>query len=138
MPIRLTLTALVVLLGTGSPLAWSGTAVGQEPMTAAEAAAKTVAEEPEGRSFTESVAQSFGREHATTIQRCAKDTRRPDLADFSLFLRVDAAGMVDDALVNPTTNLAACVQARMKGWRTTTPPRPGSWVKVSVKLKRKK
>ena len=52
-------------------------------------------------------------------------------------LRVDDTGVVDQAFVKPSTNLAVCVQQKMEGWKTSVPPRAGFWVKVGVNLKRK-
>jgi hypothetical protein len=118
-------------------LAPAGVAVGEDAVSAAEFAAKVGAEEPEGKAFGESLGQAFGRAHSATIQRCAKETKRAELSDFALLLRVDGAGLVDQALVKPVTNLATCVQGKMVGWKATVPPHPGFWVNVSVNLKRK-
>ena len=111
--------------------------LGQDAVSVAESAAKADAETAEGKDFGEALRQAFGRDHAATIQRCAQETKRPDLSNFDLFLRVDGAGVVDQALVKPGTNLAACVQGKMPGWRVSVPPHAGFWVKVSVNLKRK-
>ncbi len=118
-------------------LAPSGVALGEDPVSAAESAAKAGAEEPGGKAFGELLGQAFGREHAATIQRCVKGTTRRELSDFALFLRVDGTGVVDQALVKPATNLATCVQAKMTGWKGSPPPRAGFWVRVGVNLKRK-
>ena len=123
--------ALLVLLAP------AGLVAGDDPVSAAETAAKAGAEEPAGKALGEAVGQAFGREHAATIQRCAKGTKRPDLSDFALLLRLDGAGAVDQALAKPATNLATCVQARMTGWKVSPPPRGGFWVKVGVNLKRR-
>ena len=118
-------------------LAPARAAVGEDPVTAAESAAKAGAEEPDGKAFGELLGQAFGREHGATIQRCAKETKKPELSDFALLLRVDGTGVVDQALVRPVTNLATCVRGKMIGWKGSVPPRAGFWVKVGVNLKRK-
>lgn len=112
-------------------------AAGQAPSSEAEAAAKADAETAEGKAFGEALAQAFGREHSSTIQRCAKGAKRPDLSDFDLFVRLDGTGVVDQAAVSPATTLATCVQAKMAGWKVSAPPRAGFWVKVDVNLKSK-
>jgi len=109
----------------------------QEDLAAAEAAAKAAAGTPEGRKFEETMGQAFGKEHSVTIQRCARETKGRDLKDFALFLKVDGAGVVERALVEPETALSACVESRMKGWQAPAPPHPGHWVRVSVLLKGK-
>lgn len=126
------LTALAVL--SSAPVR-SG--VKEDPVPAAESAAKASADTPEGKRFTEALEPAFGREHGTTIQRCASETKRPDLSDFHLLLRVDGTGSVDQALVKPSTNLAACVQRKVMGWKTAVPPHAGFWVDVEVRLERK-
>ena len=112
-------------------------ALGQDPLSAAESAAKAGAETAEGKKFGEVLGQTFGREHGVTIQRCAKETKRPDLSDFDLFLRIDGAGVVEQAWVKPGTNLATCVQSKVVGWKTSLPPHAGFWGRVGVNLKRK-
>jgi hypothetical protein len=122
--------ALLFLVSVHS--GWADTA-----LSAAESAAKAGAQTPDGKKFGEALGQAFGREHGTTIQGCAKDTKRPDLSDFDLLLRIDGTGVVDQALVKPSTNLATCVQQKVVGWKTSLPPYAGFWVQVAVNLKRK-
>ena len=57
--------------------------------------------------------------------------------DHAVFLRVDATGVVDQALVNPATTLSTCVEGKMPGWKASAPPAAGHWVEVGVKLKGK-
>jgi hypothetical protein len=110
-------------------------AVRQDQMSEAESAAKADAETAEGKKFGESLAQAFGRDHSSTIQQCAKQTKRPDLSDFDLFLRLDGTGVVDQAVEQPATALATCVREKLPGWKVSTPPHAGFWVKVDVNLK---
>ena len=130
-----------MVISVGAAMVLSSTPVhqvsAQDPVAIATAAASAGAETPEGKKFGASVGEAFGRVHGTTIQGCAKGTKRPDLSNFDLFLRIGGAGVVEEALVKPSTNLATCVQREMKGWRILAPPRAGLWVKVAVNLKRK-
>lgn len=112
-------------------------ASGQAQVSEAQSAAKADAETAEGKKLGEALSQAFGRDHGSTIQRCAKGAKRPDLSDFDLFLRLDGAGAVDQALVEPATALATCVQAKMPGWKVSAPPHAGFWVKIDVNLKSK-
>jgi len=105
-------------------------------IAAAEAAAKSWSATPEGRQFGEAIGGAFGREHSKTVGACVKSTPRPSLANFSLLLRVNAAGVVEEALVTPGTNVSTCVQGKLAQWKAATPPRAG-WVKVNVNLTRK-
>jgi len=109
-------------------------APGQDEVAAAESAAQADAGTAEGKTYGESLGAAFGRDHGSTIQRCAKEVKRPDPTNFDLF--VDETGAVDQVLVRPATNLATCVSARMPGWRIAAPPHAGFWVKVGVTLKR--
>jgi len=109
----------------------------QVQLSQAKSAAEADAETPEGKKFGEALAQAFGREHGSTIQRCAKDAKRPDLSNFDLLLRLDATGAVDQAIEDPATALASCVREKMSGWKVATPPHAGFWVKVDVNLKPK-
>jgi ligand-binding SRPBCC domain-containing protein len=109
----------------------------EDAVSAAESAAKAGAETPGGKEFADALGQAFGREQGTAIQGCAKETKRPDLSDFHLLLRLDERGVVDQAVVKPSTNLASCVQRKVLGWKTSVPPRAGFWVKVGVNLKKK-
>ena len=127
--------AIVVLAGLN--LGSAQTARADDQTAAAEAAAKADAATPEGEKYQESVGRAFGKEHGATVGECARSTRRPDLSDFVLLLRVAAAGVVQEVLVKPRTNLSGCVQARLTGWKLTPPPRAGFWVRIQVDLKRK-
>jgi hypothetical protein len=124
---------LVVTIGANA------TARGDEgdAFARADAEAEAFAATPEGKEYGEAVGRSFGRDHAATINRCAKTTKRPDLSKFDLLLRIDATGVVQEVLVKPETNLAVCVSRALKGWKVAAPPRPDAWVKVAVALKRK-
>jgi hypothetical protein len=123
--------ALVLLL---TPLS---IATAQDDLPTAESAAKAVADTEDGKKFQEAVGSAFGREHGSTIQRCAKEAKGAGLANFDLFLRIGQGGTVDEALVNPPGPIASCVKDKMTGWRVSVPPHPGFWVKVGVNLKSK-
>ena len=110
---------------------------GQVPISQARSAAEADAGTVEGKKFGEALAQAFGREHGSTVQRCAKKPKRPDLSDFDLFLRLDETGVVDQAFEEPATALATCVREKMPGWKVSVPPHAGFWVKVDVNLKPK-
>lgn len=109
----------------------------QESFADASQAADAAAGTPAGKAYEEAVGSAFGREHAATIQRCAKETGRPDLSDFEILVRVRRDGGVERVLVQPVTNLATCVKARLESWKVSSPPEGGAWVKIGVRLKRK-
>ena len=131
---------MVLLLGVlGVPGAGALVAVeGDDPVAAAEAAAKTNAGTPAGMKYQQSIEQAFGRDHAATVGKCANSIKRPQLVDFDLFLRVDAGGALGEILVAPKTNLSVCVQDRLRGWKVPDPPEAGFWVKIAVNLQVKK
>lgn len=110
-------------------------ALGAPSIEEATSAAEADAASAEGRKFGEALGKAFGKEHGRTVGQCAKEAKRADLSNFDLFVRVDAAGVVDQALVAPATTLAICVRGRMPGWKVGAPPHAGFWVKVAVNLK---
>lgn len=114
-----------------------GGAPAEDPVAAAESAAKAAAATPEGKKYEDEVATAFGRDHGKSIQSCAREVKRPEPSDFHVFVRVSAVGLVEEALVKPRTNLAACLQGKLMAWKVSAPPQAGSWVSVHVKLKRK-
>ena len=129
----------LVVIGVAAVVA-SGQArrvAAEDPVAAAESAAEAAVATPEGKKYEEEVATAFGRDQAKSIQACARDVKRPDLSDFSVFVRVSAAGQVEEAQVKPTSNLAGCLQGKLKTWRVGAPPRADQWVRIQVKLKRK-
>lgn len=113
----------------------SGGAAAEDPVAAAESAAQATAATPEGKKYEEAVGKAFGRDHGKSIQACAREVKRADLSDFHVFVRVSAVGQVDEALVKPSTNLAECLQGKLKNWKIAAPPQANSWVGVHVKLK---
>lgn len=114
-----------------------GGATVSDPVAAAESAAEAAAATPEGKKYQDDVATVFGRDHGKSIRSCAKEVKRPELSDFHVFVRVSMVGQVEEALVKPSTNLAACLQGKLMGWKVSAPPKAGSWVSVHVKLKTK-
>jgi hypothetical protein len=115
----------------------SGGPTVEDPVATAASAAVASAATAEGKKFEDDVGVAFGRDQGKSVQACAKETKRPDLSDFHLFIQVDAAGHVEQALVKPSTNLAACVQGKLKGWKAGVPPKADVWVSVYVRLQRK-
>jgi len=111
--------------------------LGQDHFAAAAAAARTDADTADGKKFAEALGLTFGQEHGTTIQQCATQSKRPDLSSFDILVRVDGAGVVDQALAKPTTTLATCVVGKLLGWKTSVPPHVGFWVSIGVNLKSK-
>ena len=124
------LTAMV--LSGGSEIA-----AAEDPVAVAEGLAKGAAATPEGKKYEDAVATAFGRDQVKAIQSCARAVKRPDLSDFQVFVQVSAAGEVEEAFVKPNTNLAACLQGKLKGWKVIAPPQANSWVNIQVKLKAK-
>lgn len=121
-----------MLLGGGS-----GGSTVEDPVATAANAAEASAATAEGKKFEDDVGVAFGRDQGKSVQACAKETKRPDLSEFRLFIQVNEAGYAEQALVKPSTNLAACVQGKVKGWRVGVPPKADAWVSVYVRLQRK-
>jgi len=114
-----------------------GSATAEDPVAAAESAAEAAAATPEGKKYEDEVATAFSRDQGKSIQSCAREVKRPELSDFNVFVRVSAVGQVEEALVKPSTNLAACLQGKLKAWKLSAPPHADSWVSVNVRLKTK-
>ena len=115
----------------------SGSVAAEDPVAAAESAAEATAATPEGKKYEDEVGTAFGRDHGKSIQACAREVKRPDLSDFHVFVRVSAVGQVEEALVKPSTNLAACLQGKLRTWKVGAPPRADQWVSIHVKLQSK-
>jgi hypothetical protein len=111
-----------------------GLVAADESWSTAEAAAVSEWKSSEGKSYGRSLEKAFAKDHSATIGVCANELQQPDLSKFTLLLRIDAAGVVERAMVNPATNVAACLEGKMKGWKTLPPPHGGFWAKLGVKL----
>ena len=127
-----TLALLTMLI-----LAPASSALAQDQLAAAQAAAKAGAESPEGKKFQEAVEQVFARDHSKSIQECAMNAKQADLASFDLLLQVDASGVVARALATPATGLAECVRDKMPSWKISPPPAADFWIEVAVTLRGK-
>lgn len=122
------LTAMALFRG-------SGHALGDDPVAAAESLASASAATPEGKQYEAALGTAFGRDQGKHLQSCAREVGRPDLSAFLALVRVSAAGEVQEALVKPRTNLAVCLQGKLRGWKVAAPPQADSWVSVQVNLK---
>jgi hypothetical protein len=127
----LAIAATMLMLGR------SESVVAEDRIADAESAAKASASTPEGKKYENEVGAAFGRDQGKTLQACATKIKRPDLSDFHVFVRVNAAGQVEEALVKPSTDLATCLQGKLKGWNLATPPQADQWVRLNVRLRRK-
>ena len=128
---------LVMIVATTLLSGISGSVAAEDPVAAAERAAEATAATPEGKKYEDQVGTAFGRDQGKSIQACAREIKRPDLSDFRVFVRVSAAGQVEEALVKPSTNLAACLQGKLKTWNVGAPLHADQWVSVQVTLQRK-
>jgi len=112
-------------------------AVAEDPLAAAERAAQASAATSEGKKYEDEVATAFGRDQGKTVQACAREVKPPDLSEFSVLVRVSTEGEVEEVLVKPSTNIAACLHGKLKGWKVGRPPQADSWVRLQVRLKGK-
>ena len=128
---------LIVVLVTTPLWGVAGSVIADDAVAAAESQAEAAAATPEGKKYADEVGTAFGRDQGKSIQACATEVKRPDLSDFRVFVRVGAAGQVEEALVKPSTNLAACLQSKLRAWKVGAPPHADQWVSVDVKLQRK-
>lgn len=103
-----------------------------EQLSAAKSAADANAESAEGKKFGKTIGLAIGRDQQNTIRRCAKEGQPAEVADFTLFLRVDGVGVVDKALVRPASRLAACARDKLVGGKVSAPPHAAYWVEVGV------
>ncbi len=121
--------SLLLIMSAGLALA------ADDRVAVAEAAAAASAASEPGKQYNVVVGQAFGTAYGATIGSCAKESKRPDISNFSLYLRVWAGGAVEEALVKPETNVSVCLRARLAGWKVPQPPSGGFWVKIGVNLK---
>jgi hypothetical protein len=107
----------------------------EESWSGAEATAISEWKNTEGKNYGRSLEKAFSKDHSATIGVCANEAQKPDLSTFTLLLRIDAAGVVETAMVKPATNVAVCLQGKIKGWKAIPPPHGGYWAKLDVKMK---
>ena len=132
---KTTIMGIAVIVGLTAGVSPMG--LTNDATSVAEAAAKDDAATPDGKKYGETVGQAFGREHGVTVGQCAKATKRSDLSDFDLLLRVETTGVVEEVLVKPRTSLSGCMQGKLTKWKVPRPPHGAFWVKIAVNLKRK-
>jgi hypothetical protein len=123
------------LVGLLVLIAASGLTLAEDAWSVAESAAISEWKSSEGRTYGKALEKVFPKDHGATLSACANETPNPDLSKFTLLLRIDAQGVVESAMVKPATNLAACLEGKIKGWKTLPPPHGGFWAKLDVKLR---
>lgn len=128
----MSLRVLVGLLLLGAS---SGLVLAEEAWSTAESAAVSEWKNGEGKGYGKALEKAFPKDHGATLSACASELPKPDFSKFTVLLRLDAQGVVEAALVNPATNMAVCLQDKMKGWKTLPPLHGGFWAKLALKLK---
>ncbi len=120
--------AVVLLVTT-----WSRAA--DDAANMAERAAETSASTAEGKAFRDHVGAAFGRDHGKSLRDCATEVKAPDSSEFALLVQFDGAGVLQRALVQPSTNVAVCLQGKVHGWKVGLPPKAGTWVNLRIRRK---
>ncbi len=125
--------------GVALGLAWVLSATtpirADDAVAVAESAAEASAATAGGKAFRGDVGVAFGRDHGKSIRDCGTELGRPDPSEFVLLLQFGGSGAVQQALVKPSTNLAVCLQGKVKGWKVGLPPTAGTWVKLRIRRK---
>ncbi|MDP9194733.1 MAG: hypothetical protein M3P06_23805 [Acidobacteriota bacterium] len=98
------------------------------------AAAKANAKTSEGANYDTTFGRAFAEKHAGTMVRCTQEVPVAGLANFDLLVNVDGAGVVDQVLVRPTTEVARCLQAAVQKDTYPEPPEPKYWVHVAMSI----
>ncbi len=106
-----------------------------DPVAMAERAAEASVATADGKAFRDGVGAAFGRDHGKDLRDCATEVGRPDSSEFSLLVQFNGTGVVERALVKPSTNVATCLQGKVNGWKVRVPPRAGTWVKLRIRRK---
>ncbi len=121
----------LLLLALGASLAWAE----DKPTTLSDAQAAIEANlrTPEGKAFDEQMGKEFVERHMAPLRQC-KQSAGGDLASFWILLKLDQDGSAKEVLLYPTTKLGVCAREALLRDRFLSPPRPGYWVGIYMKV----
>ena len=94
------------------------------------------ARRPSGHAFEATVGKGFSATYAGRVSACGREVKDPDLRDFEVVLKLSLNGGIEDVLVRPETNVAACLREVLLGGSLPAPETANYWVRVGLKLER--
>ena len=87
-----------------------------------------------GKRYQAVFAKAFSESQAKELGRCVESQAAPDLTAFEALVRIGKGGAVEDVLVRPGTNVAACLRESIRKTKFPAPPRAGYWTSTTLRL----
>jgi hypothetical protein len=98
----------------------------------ASKAASANSASPDGKTYADDVARHFSEQHENSLNECAQ-APGADGAPFTLAVKVNKKGVVEEVLVRPQTSMALCMARTAVKDHLKRPPRADYWVLIPFK-----
>jgi hypothetical protein len=125
-----TVTASLVAMGGDQAAAAKATDF-DEALKAAESNLAS----KKGQRYDVDFARKAGPWLANKLAACTKDLSGPDLAPFTVLVRVSGSGKAEEVLMRPATKVALCLWPSFLAARCPKPPGPSWWVKMDIAIR---
>jgi hypothetical protein len=86
-----------------------------------------------GKQYDDAIGKEFSEKYLAGIKQCKQSA--PSLEPFDTFLKLDADGKVQEALVYPETQLANCARTTLLAGKFTRPPHNDYWINIHMQFK---
>ena len=89
-----------------------------------------------GKHYDETVGNEFPARFQSSVKQCKQSLPAGSTATpFDMFLKLDAKGKIQEALVDPETALAICTQTALLAGSFSPPPRGDYWINIHMEFK---
>jgi hypothetical protein len=110
-----------------------GLATDRKQLSAALDAVNANLKTAAGKQYDEAIGKEFSEKYLASIKQCKQSA--PSLNPFDMFLKLDAEGKVQEALVYPETQLANCARTTLLAGKFTPPPHNDYWINLYMQFK---
>lgn len=89
---------------------------------------------PKGKKYDTAFAKKAGPRLVKELAACTKGVAEPDLATFTVLVRVSASGKAEEVLFDPVTPVVQCLRPFFLAASCPKPPGPSWWVKMEIAI----
>ena len=128
--------SLATLLVVSLSLASMCFAADKKELAAALAAVEANLKTSAGKQYDELIGKEFPEKYLASVKQC-KQSLPPGVSidSFDMFLKLNTAGKVQEALVYPESQFAGCTRTALLAGKFSNPPHDDYWINIHMQFK---
>jgi len=128
--------SLATLVAVLLSLASMCMAADKKQLTAALAAVEANLKTSAGKQYDELLGKEFPEKYLSSVKQCKQALPQGSSIDsFDMFLKLNADGKVQEALVYPETQFSVCTRTALLAGKFSHPPHDDYWINIHMQFK---